>query len=84
MKNNTHQFSFSNLGWWQVDYADGSLRLQYDRMEKLYVDLYNAGIYLQPEGMAVFSKHNCIDQWGGEIYAGDTLAFAYTSTSSST
>ncbi len=46
--------SFSNLGWWQLNYSDGSMRPQFDHMAGLFADLTNAGLYLQPEGIVTF------------------------------
>ncbi len=71
--------SFSNLGWWQLDYAGGTLRPQFDRLGQLYADLANAGLYLLPEGLAACSNHNSLGQFGDEIYQGEAIAFAYNS-----
>lgn len=69
--------SFSNLGWWQVDYSQGDLRPQFDRMARLYADLARAGLYLQPEALVGFSNHSCCGLHGGNIYAGDLLGYSY-------
>jgi len=69
--------SFSNLGWWQVDYSRGDMRPQFDRMAQLYADLVNAGLYLMPEGMAAFSNASCLGLMGGDVYEGDLLGFSY-------
>ncbi len=69
--------SFSNLGWWQVDYSQGDMRPQFDRMAKLYADLSNAGLYLQPEALVGFSSHSCCGLHGGNVYAGDLLGYSY-------
>ena len=69
--------SFSNLGWWQVDYSKGDFRPQFDRTAKLYADLTNAGLYLMPEAVVSFSKHSCCGLHGGNVYAGDLLGYAY-------
>jgi hypothetical protein len=69
--------SFSNLGWWQVDYADGSMRPQFDRMAELYATLTDAGLYLQPEAVVAFSSHSCCGLHGGDVYAGDLLGYSY-------
>ena len=71
--------SFSNLGWWQVDYSDGSMRPQFDRMGTLYAELVRAGLYLMPEGLAAFSSHNCLGQHSGDLYGGAQAAYAYNS-----
>ena len=72
--------SFSNLGWWQLDYSQGDLRPQFDRMGQLYADLAKAGLYLKPEGLLSFSSHNCCGLHGGNIYAGDLLGYSYSTT----
>jgi len=69
--------SFSNLGWWQVDYSDGSMRPQYDKMAQLYADLNNAGLYIMPESITTFSNHSCCGLHGGNIYKDDLLGYAY-------
>ncbi len=69
--------SFSNMGWWQVDYSDGSMRPQFDKMAALYADLANAGLYVQPESITTFSNHSCCGLHGGNIYAGDLLGYSY-------
>jgi hypothetical protein len=69
--------SYSNLGWWQVDYSDGSMRPQFEKMAGLYADLVNAGLYVQPEAITTFSNHSCCGLHGGNIYAGDLLGFSY-------
>lgn len=69
--------SYSNLGWWQVDYSDGSMRPQFDRMAALYAEMARRGLYVKPEGIAAFSSHNCIGLHGGDIYTGDLLGYSY-------
>ena len=69
--------SFSNLGWWQVDYSDGSMRPQFDRMMELYASLDHAGLYLQPEAITSFTSHSCCGLFGGNVYAGDLLGYSY-------
>jgi len=69
--------SFCNLGWWQVDYSDGSMRPQFDKMAAMYAALTNAGLYIMPEAIVTFSGHSCCGLHGGNIYAGDQLGFAY-------
>ncbi|MFW5856566.1 MAG: hypothetical protein ACOCX4_01700, partial [Planctomycetota bacterium] len=69
--------SYSNLGWWQVDYSDGSMRPQWDRMAQLYADLANKGLYIQPEAVVSFSNHSCCGLHGGNVYAGDLLGYSY-------
>jgi len=69
--------SFSNLGWWQVDYSDGTMRPQFDRMAQLYADLTNEGLYIQPEAVVGFSNHSCCSMHGGNIYGGDLLGYSY-------
>jgi hypothetical protein len=69
--------SFSNLGWWQVDYSDGSMRPQVDRMLELYRDFSNAGLYLMPEGFCSFTSRSSCGLHGGDIYGADLLAYSY-------
>lgn len=69
--------SFSNLGWWQVDYSQGDLRPQVDRMGQLYADLAKAGLYLKPEGLVSFSSHSCCGLHGGNVYADNLLGYSY-------
>ena len=69
--------SFSNLGWWQVDYSKGSMRPQFDRMAQLYADLTNAGLYIKPEAVVSFSNHSCCGLHGGNVYAGNLLGYSY-------
>lgn len=69
--------SFSNLGWWQVDYSQGDLRPQFDRMGQLYADLAKAGLYIKPEALVSFSNHSCCGLHGGNVYAGDLLGYSY-------
>ncbi len=72
--------SFSNLGWWQLDYSQGDMRPQFDRMAQLYADLAKAGLYLKTESLVTFSNHSCCGLHGGNIYAGDLLGYSYNTT----
>lgn len=69
--------SFCNLGWWQLDYSDGSMRPQYDKMAELYRELTHAGLYLMPEAIVTFSNHSCCGLHGGNVYADDLLGYSY-------
>lgn len=69
--------SFSNLGWWQVDYSDGTMRPQFDHMASLWADLVNAGLYIQPEAVVSFSNASCCGLHGGNVYAGELLGYSY-------
>ncbi|MCX5658686.1 MAG: hypothetical protein NTW19_03060 [Planctomycetota bacterium] len=69
--------SFSNLGWWQVDYSDGSMRPQFDHMAALFADLVNAGLYIQPEAVVSFSNASCCGLHGGNVYAGELMGYSY-------
>ena len=60
--------SFSNLGWWQVDYSSGTMRPQWDRMAELYAVWANAGLLIRPEAMVAFSNHSCVGMVGGNHY----------------
>ncbi len=71
--------SFSNLGWWQVDYSKGDLRPQYDRMATMYADLLKAGVRVWPEAVVAFSNQSCCGLHGGDVYAGDLLGYSYNS-----
>ena len=68
--------SYCNLGWWQVDYSDGSMRPQFDRQAELYAEMANSGLYLQPEALVTFSNGSCIGLHGGNVYQGE-LGFSY-------
>jgi hypothetical protein len=69
--------SFSNLGWWQVDYSKGDLRPQFDRAGELFANLVNAGLFIQPEAITAFSNASCCGLHGGNVYAGDLLGYSY-------
>lgn len=69
--------SFSNLGWWQLDYSQGTMAPQFAQMAGLYADLAKAGLYLQPEALATLSSHACCGLHGGNVYAGDLLGYSY-------
>ena len=69
--------SFSNLGWWQVDYSQGDMRPQFDRMAHLYAELAKAGLYIKPEALVSFSNHSCCGLHGGNVYADDLLGYSY-------
>ncbi len=69
--------SFSNLGWWHVDYSDGSMRPQFDRMAELYAALSNAGLYLMPEALAAVSNHSCLGLLSGDMIDGGLEGFMY-------
>ena len=69
--------SFSNMGWWQLNYRDGSMRPQYDKMAGLYADFINHGLYIQPEAIVGFSNSSCCGLHGGNIYADELLPYSY-------
>ena len=69
--------SFSNLGWWQVDYSNGTMRPQFDRMAELWAELTNAGLYIQPEAIVSFTAHSACGLFGGNVYADDRLGYSY-------
>jgi hypothetical protein len=69
--------SYSNLGWWQVDYSDGSMRPQFDRMATFYAEMTRRGLYVQPEAIVAFSSHSCCGLHGGNVYADDLLGYSY-------
>ncbi len=71
--------SFSNLGWWQIDYSTGTMRPQFGRMATLYADLSRAGLYLMPEGIASFSNHCCLGLLHAQVMEGEMAAFCYNS-----
>ncbi len=71
--------SWSNMGWWQINYSDGSMRPQCQEMGELYAELVNAGYYIQPEGICSFSNHTAVGLHGGNIFEGVLGAFAYNS-----
>jgi hypothetical protein len=72
--------SFSNLGWWQVDYSNGTMRPQFDRMAELYAALVNAGLYIQPEAIVSFTDHSACGLFGGNVYADELLGYSYNTT----
>jgi len=74
--------SFSNLGWWQIDYSKGDMRPQFDKMAELYAALTKAGLYLTPEGQVTFSSHSMLGMHGGNCYEGAALAYSYDSCTS--
>ncbi len=69
--------SYSNLGWWQVDYSDGSMRPQFDKMAELYAEMSRRGLYVKPEAIVAFSSHSCCGLHGGNVYAGELLGYSY-------
>lgn len=72
--------SYSNLGWWQVDYSDGSMRPQFQKMAELYAEMIRRGLYVQPEAIVAFSSHSCCGLHGGDVYAGELLGYSYDSS----
>lgn len=72
--------SLSNLGWWQIDYSQNTMRPQFDRLMELFSALCRNGLYIQPEAIATFSNHSCCGLHGGNIYAGDLLGFSYNTS----
>lgn len=71
--------SFSNMGWWQLNYADGSMKPQFDKLAGMYAELTNEGIYLMTEAITTFSSHSCLGMHGQNPYAGDDLGYSYDS-----
>lgn len=71
--------SFSNLGWWQLDYSGGTMKPQFGEMADLYAQLVKSGLYLMPEAICAFSSHSCLGLHGGDPYAGEMLGYAYDS-----
>lgn len=71
--------SFCNLGWWQVDYSNATMRPQYDKMAQMYADLSNAGLYIMPEALVTFSNGSMCGLHGGNVYEGDLLGYSYNS-----
>lgn len=69
--------SFSNLGWWQVDYSDSSMRPQFDHVARLWSALAEAGLYLMPEALVGWSTRSCLGLHGGDVYADDLLPYSY-------
>ncbi len=69
--------SFSNLGWWQLDYSNGTLRPQFAEMARLYAELANEGLYLMPEALCSFSAHSCLGLFGLNPYAGEAIGYSY-------
>lgn len=71
--------SFSNLGWWQLDYASGTMKPQFEQTMALYAALEKEGLYITPEALVQFSAHSCCGMHGGEIYSGELAPFAHNS-----
>lgn len=71
--------SFCNLGWWHLDYSDGTMRPQYDKQAQAYAEMVKAGLYVEPEALVTFSNHSCVGLHGGNVYQGDQLGFSYNS-----
>jgi hypothetical protein len=71
--------SFSNLGWWQIDYREGSMRPQFDKVCQMYSDLVDAGLYITVEAIVSFSSHSCVGLHGGNVYAGERMPYSYDS-----
>ena len=65
------------MGWWQIDYSDGSMRPQFDKMAQFYAELAHAGLYIMPESITTFSNHSCCGLHGGNVYAGELLGYSY-------
>ena len=71
--------SFSNLGWWQIDYGKGDMRPQFDRMAGFFNDLVSSGVRVWAEGLCGFSNQSCVGLHGGNVYEGDLLGYSYNS-----
>lgn len=69
--------SFSNLGWWQLDYSNGTMKPQFTEMADVYTKLANAGLYLMPEAITTFSSHSCLGLYGDDPYRGEDLGYSY-------
>ena len=73
--------SYSNLGWWQLDYSKGTMRPQHDRMTSMFANLVNAGLRIWPEAMVAFSNYSCVGMVGGNHYGEPWLAgYGYNTT----
>lgn len=71
--------SFSNLGWWQLDYSKGDMKPQFAQMARIYAELSNAGLYLMPEAITTFSSHSCLGIYGCDAYSKEDLGYSYDS-----
>lgn len=69
--------SFSNLGWWHVDYARGDMQPTYERMAEIYSTWSNEGLYLMPEALVAFSNHSCLGLFSGDVYKDHLLGYSY-------
>ena len=69
--------SVSNLGWWQVDYSNGTMRPQFDRMAQLWADFNNAGLSLWPEGIVAFSNQSCVAFPYPQHLMGENFSYSY-------
>jgi len=74
--------SYSNLSWWQVDYAGGTMKPQFEKMAGIYSELTNAGQYCMPEALVAFSNHSSLHQFTGDMYDGDLLGYSYSTNMS--
>lgn len=72
--------SFSNIGWWQIDFSAGNMKPQLDRTMELYAALVNEGLYIQTEAMVFFNPRTSCGLFGGNVYAGDLIGYSYNTT----
>ncbi len=74
--------SYCNMGWWQVDYAGGTMRPNAEEIARGYFEMSKRGLYVVPEALVTFSNHSAVGFHGGNRYADDQLAFGYNSNES--
>ncbi|MDL5050348.1 hypothetical protein QQ054_30560 [Oscillatoria amoena NRMC-F 0135] len=70
--------SYSNLGWWHVDYGN-DLDVQFDKHAQLYADFSNEGLYLRPEAIVAFSNHSSLCMIGDYYQPGLESTYGYQS-----
>jgi len=71
--------SYSNLGWWHVDYSSPGLEVQYQRAAEFYKILANDGMYLMPEAIVQFSNHSNLGVLGDYYFTPEEAAYGYQS-----
>ncbi|MDL5053515.1 hypothetical protein QQ056_08165 [Oscillatoria laete-virens NRMC-F 0139] len=72
--------SFSNLGWWHVDYASPGLEVQWHKHAEFYKTLANDGLYLMPEAIVQFSNHSNLGILGDYYFTSEEAAYGYQSS----
>lgn len=69
--------SYSNLGWWHVNYASPGLEVQYHKAAEFYKILANDGMYIMPEAIVQFSNHSNLGILGDYYFTDEEAAYGY-------